>query len=434
VSETTGLDDRTAGLAMSVGLAGLLVPLHRRLRPQIDRVFFAERFALERGMDRLGEIVDACASREEAAAVVGRELDRLLEPDACLVLLRCGDGFEPVFFRGRGGPPDLRGRSALVASLEEQRGPIAYEMPGEGGRGALDAFQRAALETLDAQLVIPVRSEGALAACVALGGKRSGDVYTATDRALLARVGDRLGAELRHLEQVRARSEERAARERLRRYVPGSLADRLDRGDDVELGEIEVSVLFADLCGYSGFAEPRASHEIFSAVSRYAETVSHVVREHGGTVVEFAGDGVMAVFGAPQRLAAKESAAVAAALALERAVEELAFGDGARLAVGVGVATGPAWVGSVRASDRLIWTALGNTTNLASRLQAMTRELAASILLDARTHAAAAPAGFERVAALRIRGREAEETVFRRARAAPAGISPAAPGSCPARP
>jgi class 3 adenylate cyclase len=433
VSATTGVGDGVARLAMSVGLAGLLVPLHRRLRPQIDRVFFAERFALERGIERLGETVGACATPEETAVAVGSELERLLHPDACRVYLRREGCFEAVFARGRGGPPVFPERSALVAAIEEQRAPIGLEMPGDGRHGAADAFQRAALETLAAELVIPVRHDAALAGFLALGAKRSGDVYTTTDRALLAAVGDRVAGQLRHLEQLRARSADRAASERVRRYVPGSLAERLDRGEDVELGELEVSVLFADLCGYSGFAEPRAPSEIFSAVSRYADTVARSVREHGGTVVEFAGDGVMAVFGAPQPLPGKEAAAVAAALAIERAVRELALGGEQRLAVGIGVATGPSYVGSVRASDRLIWTALGNTTNLASRLQAMTREQDASILLDERTWAAAKPADFERVAGLAIRGREATETVYRRAPVPPATVSASAPASAPTR-
>jgi adenylate cyclase len=86
----------------------------------------------------------------------------------------------------------------------------------------------------------------------------------------------------------------------------------------------------------------------------------------------------------------------------------------ASLAVGVGVATGPAFVGNLRASDRLIWSAIGSTTNLAARLQNLTRELRASIALDATTHARAGYvcADFVRHEEVAIRGREEREEVF----------------------
>jgi adenylate cyclase len=186
----------------------------------------------------------------------------------------------------------------------------------------------------------------------------------------------------------------------LRRYVPGAVADELDGGRALEPGEREVTVLFVDMRGYTSFAERRAAEEIFSTLNTYTETVSRLVREHGGAIVEFHGDGLMAVFGAPRALERKERSAV---LAARDVVEALA----AKIEVGIGIATGPAFVGNIRAVDRLIWSAVGNTTNLAARLQSLTRELGAVIAIDAPTRTAAGPvcADFERHADVPIRGR-----------------------------
>ena len=113
------------------------------------------------------------------------------------------------------------------------------------------------------------------------------------------------------------------------------------------------------------------------------------MRRHAGSVVEFNGDGMMAVFGAPQELRDKERAAVEAARDIVAGVRELPFegaGPQARtLSVGVGIATGPVFVGNIRAVDRLIWSAVGNTTNLAARLEALTRDLDALIVIDEPT-------------------------------------------------
>ncbi len=88
-------------------------------------------------------------------------------------------------------------------------------------------------------------------------------------------------------------------------------------------------------------------------------------------------------------------------------------GVGPALAVGVGIATGPAFVGNIQAADRFIWTVIGNTVNLAARLQSLTRDLNAAVAIDDTTfrRAAAVCTDFVRHADLPIRGRPQPETV-----------------------
>jgi class 3 adenylate cyclase len=78
----------------------------------------------------------------------------------------------------------------------------------------------------------------------------------------------------------------------------------------IEASEREVTVLFVDIRGYTGFSETRQAEEVFRTVNRYTETVSQLVQGRGGTVVEFHGDGLLAVFGAPDALEMMEQAAV----------------------------------------------------------------------------------------------------------------------------
>jgi adenylate cyclase len=148
-------------------------------------------------------------------------------------------------------------------------------------------------------------------------------------------------------------------------------------------------------------------------VNRYTETVSQIVQRHGGSVVEFNGDGMMAVFGAPRELAHKERAAVEAGREIVAAVGALRV-DGAQLSVGVGIATGEAFVGNIRAVDRMIWSAIGNTTNLAARLQSLTRELDAAVVIDSTTckRAQATASGFDERPAVPIRGRRETQDVY----------------------
>ena len=133
-------------------------------------------------------------------------------------------------------------------------------------------------------------------------------------------------------------------------------------------------------------------------------------------MVEFHGDGMLAVFGAPDELPMKERAAVEAGRDVVREIGELpgpTGGPGPGLAVGVGIATGLAFVGNIQSSDRFIWTVIGSTVNLAARLQSMTRELDAAVAVDDATfhRAARACADFVRHDDMSIRGRSRPATV-----------------------
>jgi class 3 adenylate cyclase len=159
-------------------------------------------------------------------------------------------------------------------------------------------------------VVVPFRRGPDLVAFSCLGPKRSGDIYTPTDLAWLGAVAGKVSDRLLTLDATAVAEQARAMQEALRRYVPGAVAARLASGQDIEAGEREVTVLFVDIRGYTGFSEAREAEEIFHTVNRYTEMVSQVVRARGGSVVEFHGDGLLAVFGAPDEMAMKERAAV----------------------------------------------------------------------------------------------------------------------------
>ena len=198
------------------------------------------------------------------------------------------------------------------------------------GAAALTRDERAALERLRAAVLVPVRRGAELAAVICLGAKRSGDIYTATDLALLAAVADKVSGELLRFDAAVILRQEREMSEALRRYVPQPVAARLTRGQSIEGGERDVSVLFVDIRGYTTYSEPQAVGAVFSMVNRYTEAVSAVIQRRGGTVVEFLGDGLMAVFGAPEPMPDHARVSVQAACEVVATVRHLALGAARR--------------------------------------------------------------------------------------------------------
>jgi adenylate cyclase len=159
----------------------------------------------------------------------------------------------------------------------------------------------------------------------------------------------------------------------LRPYLSPQLAARLRAEPEIaELGgeEREVTVLFADLQGFTAFSEQHTPGEVLAMLNDYwARTVPVVLGEYGGMIERFAGDAIMVVFNAATDQLDHPLRAAQAGLALQRAADDLASAEPGRPRFRVGINTGPAIVGNVGTTEQRSFTAIGDTTNLASRLQ-----------------------------------------------------------------
>jgi class 3 adenylate cyclase/tetratricopeptide (TPR) repeat protein len=152
-------------------------------------------------------------------------------------------------------------------------------------------------------------------------------------------------------------------------YTPRHLADRILTNRSALEGERKhVSVLFADVAGFTAMSESRDPEQVHALMDRFFQLVLDEVHGHEGTVNQFLGDGVMALFGAPVALEEAPRRAVRAALGIQRGLLALEQ-DGMTLPLRIGIHSGPVVVGRIGDDLRMDYTAVGDTTNLAARLQ-----------------------------------------------------------------
>jgi adenylate cyclase len=163
-------------------------------------------------------------------------------------------------------------------------------------------------------------------------------------------------------------------------YVdPGLAARLLEQGDDIFTGERrEVSVMFVDIRDFTPFAEANSAEDTVARLNALFEIVVPAVVDVGGHVNKFLGDGALAVFGAPNDLAGHADAAVGAAVAIDRLVAERF--DGA-LRVGIGINTGVVIAGTIGGAGKLEFTLIGDTVNVAARVEQLTKTTGDTILL-----------------------------------------------------
>jgi class 3 adenylate cyclase len=163
-------------------------------------------------------------------------------------------------------------------------------------------------------------------------------------------------------------------------YVDPALATRLlEQGDDVFTGERrQVTVMFVDVRDFTPFAEANTAEETVARLNALFEIVVPAVMDAGGHVNKFLGDGALAVFGAPNDLAGHADAALTAAVAIQRLVAERFGGE---LRIGVGINTGEVIAGTIGGGGKLEFTLIGDTVNVAARVEQLTKTTGDGILL-----------------------------------------------------
>jgi adenylate cyclase len=350
----------------------------------------------------------------------------------------------PATFRDRivvigGTAPSLQDRHQTSWSDEAMPGPEIHAnaistllrgVPLRSSAGWVDILLAVLMSLLAPLAGLRLRALIALGLSVAAALAFAVATQVAFDQGhIVAFVGPMLGlvigtagAMLVHL--LTTTVEKAQMRDLFARFVPDSVVDQVlaktDSGD-LRLGGIRLvsTVMFSDLRGFTSFSEQRTPEEVIDVLNRYLTLMSNAILDHGGTLVAYMGDGIMAVFGAPIDSNDHADRALAAARDMVGEMDgfnawmaENGYGEGFKM--GIGLNTGEVMSGNVGSDRRLEYTAIGDTTNTAARLEGMTKGTPYQLFISGSTYEALSvkPEGLQFVDDFDVRGRERKLPVW----------------------
>jgi adenylate cyclase len=295
---------------------------------------------------------------------------------------------------------------ATAEQAESKMGPIRT--------GALLSMLLATLIATPAILALSRRVSGPLVelqeAAVRIG---KGDFDTAVKVPMSGRKPDEFGVLALAMNEMAAGLKERdRVKTTFAHYVSHQVMDSiLSSGTEVKLSgdRRRVTVLFCDIRGFSTISEKLAPEKVVMLLNDYFEAMVEVIFRHNGTLDKFIGDGIMVIFGAPEDDVYQEEHALRAAIEMQRELHKLAekwAPQGIGIRIGIGINSGPAVVGNIGSSRRMDYTAIGDTVNLASRLESASKDLGVGIVISEYTYNAVRGAfRFREMGSVQVRGR-----------------------------
>jgi class 3 adenylate cyclase len=379
-------------------------PISRRVQETVDRIFFRGKLDYMKTVSTVSDALTSMLNRDHIFQRVVTTIRHEMFVDAAGVIARGRESDRAEAFLvgdadARGSPVGRRLTVAaddplLTLLREEQALVTRYDLEEVPSLEPVRQVGLKRFAELEAVLAIPLLCQGQVTGALVVGERKSGQFYSREDVELLTTMANQAAVAIQnavaHEEVVRYAEELATSLRRieilesiktnLAKFVPHTVSKLIEESPHAPLfdkREMDVSVVFADMSGYTRLSAQLELDQVDRLVERYFGAFLDEIIEHGGDVNETAGDGLMVIFRDPDA-SQHARAGVRAALAIQRRTEEinLALQNTMEpVAMHIGVNSGIASVGATKiegmAGTRWTYTASGPTTNIAARVAAL---------------------------------------------------------------
>ena len=388
-------------LLFTLGVILIFNPLRDRVQSLVDRIFFRKEYDYGVIVEKVSGAMTSLLDLPQILKHLTQTFidDMFINTSSVMLLTPEGSEFQ-VYLADGEKKQDVEKKAfkredPLLEIIEEEKRELTkYDVLEDPKFREVSKSCAAHFDTLHANLMVPLVYQEKVIGSLNLGEKKSGKPFHREDIELLRTLAHQGAVAIENARMV----EEIIEKERLKtkildafgKYVTHEVRDQILEGHIPLDGETkEVTVLFADLRDFATLAESTTPKEVVRIINGYFREMADAIGQNHGLVLQFIGDEIEAVFGAPLPLEDHPTHAVRAALAMrERLVvvnERLKQQGYSPLRHGIGIHTGNVVAANIGSEDRLSYALVGDTVNVASRIQGLNKEFSTDLLISATT-------------------------------------------------
>lgn len=347
-----------------------------RLQKQVEKQ--AQRLSL---LYQLGQALSSVFSLDEIFRQATSILFEVTPADRCCILLKDekSTSLNPALIRARKEGGIESGQTLLISEtvvrrvVEEKVALASFYAQADQTLQEADSIK---IQGIQSVMCSPLIGREGVLGVIYADRQNPRETFTEDDLELLNAIAGGTAVALDNARSYERLSREALARAAYGRFMPQHVVEQiLASPDSLRPGGSNqvATVLFADIRGFTPLSECARPEEVVRLLNTYFQAMTDIIFAHGGTLDKYIGDGLMALFGAPYSSDEDAANAVCAAIAMQQRVinlvEELQRLNLPEIGIGIGINTGEVTVGYIGSTQRLDYTAIGDTVNLAARLE-----------------------------------------------------------------
>lgn len=363
----------------------LFNPVNRRVQGAVDRLFYRKKFDYK---DTVISVSNALTTMLDVDQILKKIIDTVRKDmfidNAGVIMLRPDNGGCEALYveddetgknekiREEDFPPDdpliqlVSREKKLITRYDVEEGPSYADVQKESSRR---------FSELGATLAMPLKVQDQITGVLTVGQKKSGHFYSSEDIDLLKTLSNQGAVALENARLIEQMKREEVVRANLARYLSPQIVDQVLKNDvEVNLGgdRKTVTVLISDIRGFTTISETWPANELIMILNEYFTEMARIIFENQGSLDKYIGDAVVAVFGSLIPLENPARNAVRTAVEMIKRMPELnkkwaSQFDGFTMEIGIGLNTGEVFLGNVGSPERMEFTVIGDTVNVASR-------------------------------------------------------------------
>ena len=384
----------------------LFNPVNRKVQESVDKMFFRKKFDYKGAVIAASNALSSILNLNEIILQVIQTVRKEIFIDAAGVIL-----FEPQkkgcqSYFIEDGPGQVKDQSKEVCILyddpllalvsREKRLITKYDIAEDPRFSHVKESCGQRFAEMAASLAVPLIYQDEVKGVLALGYKKSGHFYSREDIDLLSTLANQAAVAIENAKMAEQMKKEETVRTNLARYLSPQIVDQIIQKDvQVNLGGDRkvVTVLFSDIRNFTTITESRPPDQLVQILNEYFTEMAGIIFENQGSLDKYIGDAIVAVFGSLIPLENTAPYAVTAAIQMMKRLPELnerwMKEYGFTMNIGIGINTGEVFLGNIGSPERMEFTVIGDTVNVASRFSGLAKP--GQILMTKETFACLGP-------------------------------------------